>query len=119
MPRGEKSVGNNYGKNNKGKTYNSHHRDINGRCRTTKPIKIAAHCGADGCPKSMSIWMSDGNVIDSTEPFSNQWAKKFIKWHGVQYDYYRGGEKVFTDIVKTPYDKFDRYVEKELKVYGR
>lgn len=117
MPRGEKSLGNNYGKNNKGKTYNSHHFDINGRGRTTKAIKIAVHCDAHGLPKSMCIWLSNGDVIDSNEPMSNQWTKKFRKWHGVQYDYFRGGEKVFTDIVKTPYDTHDRYIEKELKTY--
>lgn len=101
MPRGEKSFGNNYGKNNKGKKYNNIHYQTNGRVKDNRCIRISAFVNLNGDICNVCAYQNNGDCWDF-EGLPDRLKKHWDKWGGTVVQFYHNNKPMYYNIIKTP-----------------
>ena len=111
-----KNHGNDYGKSNIGKKYNTVHTDINGYSPDSSMVqhelmKLATF-EKDGKVHNCTAWYDNGDVYDNAS--YKALIKKASHWHKEVYEYYRGDTLVYTSVTYCKYYNSDRYYERQV-----
>lgn len=113
------NMGNNYGRNNKGKQYNKICTSTNGHCQDNKThiVKVIVHINGNRNITSLAVYYSDGSVND-TDTLSKTIKRVISKWHKTTVKYYRVTEYIMADIIYSCYFEEDTFIKKQMRCYN-